>query len=290
MGIRTDLAMEAHAGRLADAGAAAQLPGVRARETTRRGITTTVVEVLDSEGAQLLEKPVGTYVTLSFDRDFLRQPRNFTAASLQLGRAVARMTPRRGPVLVAGLGNRALAPDALGPKALESLVVTRHLGRSLPQLRPVSALAPGVLGTTGLESGEVLQGAVERFQPCCVVAVDALAARSPERICTTVQLADSGIAPGSGVGNRRFPLGRDTLGVPVLAVGVPTVVEAETLLHDALGGRRPPSPAPLCDPAMVVAPRDIDARVETMARFLGWGLSLGLHSGLSPEDVACLVG
>ena len=288
MGIRTDLAMEAHAWCLDDAGAATQLPGVRARETTRRGITTTVVEVLNGEGAKLLDKPVGTYVTLSFDRDFLRQPRQFTAASLQLGRAVARMTPRSGPVLVAGLGNRALAPDALGPKALESLVVTRHLGRSLPQLRPVSALAPGVLGTTGMESGEVLRGVVARVRPCCVVAVDALAARCPERICTTVQLADSGISPGSGVGNHRLALSRETLGVPVLAVGVPTVVEAATLLQDALGSSQ--SPTPLCDPSMVVSPKDIDARVGRMARLVGFGLSLGLHSSLTMEDISCLVG
>lgn len=291
MGIRTDLALEARE-LCREAGETTKLSGVRARETKHRGLTTTVVEVLDDQGAQALGKPVGTYVTLEFSPGQLRKPRAFTAAAVQLGRVLASLVPVRGPVLVAGLGNSAVTPDALGPKTLEHLVVTRHLGRTLPQLRSVSAVAPGVLGTTGLETAEVLRGIVERAAPKCVVAVDALAARRLERVCTTVQLTDTGIHPGSGVGNRRTGLNRETLGVPVIAVGVPTVADAGTLLTDALAARGV-APAPreaLCDPSLVVTPRDIDARIASMARFLGWGLSLGLHRRLTPEDVAGLVG
>ena len=291
MDIRTDLALEAHE-LCREAGETTQLQGVRARETRRRGVTTTVVEVLDDRGARALGKPVGTYVTLEFSRAQLRKPRDFAAAAAALGRALAALLPGQGPVLVAGLGNMAVTPDALGPKALEHLVVTRHLGRGLPQLRPVSAIAPGVLGTTGLESAEVLRAVIERAAPKCVVAVDALAARRVERICTTVQLTDTGITPGAGVGNRRAGLSRETLGVPVIAVGAPTVADAGTLLRDTLTayGVNGVCAKSLCASGLVVSPRDIDAQVALMARFLGWGLSLGLHRRLTPEDVAGLVG
>lgn len=202
------------------------------------------------------------------------------------------MLPGQGPVLVAGLGNAAVTPDAIGPRALDHLVVTRHLGGSFPQLRPVSAIAPGVLGTTGLESVEVIRGIVERSEPCCVVVLDALASRSLERVCTTVQLTDTGISPGSGVGNRRAAFDRETLGVPVLAVGVPTVVDASTLLEDVLeeneckNGKNPIKN----DHSLVVTPKDIDARVGHIARLLGYGVSLGLHRSLRVEDVSCFVG
>lgn len=190
-----------------------------------------------------------------------------------------------------GAGQQCHHPDALGPMSLEHLVVTRHLRKGFPQLRAVSAIAPGVLGTTGLESVEVVRGIVERAQPKCVVVVDALAARRLERVCTTVQLADTGLAPGSGVRNGRAAFTPETLGVPVIALGVPTVVDAATLLEDTVlscGGTV--GHAPLCDPSMVVSPKDIDARVGRMARLVGFGLSLGLHSSLTMEDISCLVG
>ena len=291
MSKRTDLAMEARELWQESAGETTQLPGVRARETTGRGISATVVEILNQEGVRALHKPVGTYVTLELEKGLLREPAGFSRAAARLGKEIAAMVPGSGPVLVAGLGNAAVTPDAIGPRSLEHLVVTRHLGSSFPQLRPVSAIAPGVLGTTGLESVEVVRGIVERSRPCCVVVVDALASRSLERVCTTVQLTDTGITPGSGVGNRRAAFDRETLGVPVLAVGVPTVVEAATLLEDALEARGcKPDREGTCDPSMVVTPKDIDARVERIARLLGYGVSLGLHRSLRVEDVSCFVG
>lgn len=292
MGIRTDLAMEARELWKQSAGETTQLSGVRARETVAKGITTTVVEILDQRGSNALGKPVGTYVTLAFSPRNLREPKGFARAAMRLGKAISDMLPEHGPVLVAGLGNAAVTPDAIGPRALDHLVVTRHLGQHLPMLRPVSAIAPGVLGTTGIETVEILRGIVERSQPCCVIAVDALASRCLDRVCTTVQLADSGLVPGAGVGNRRATLDQQTLGVPVLAVGVPTVVEAGTLLQDILeeNGVKPGKNASLCRENMVVTPRDIDARVLEIARLLGYGVSLGLHHGLGVEDITCLVG
>lgn len=289
---RTDLAMEAHALWREQAGETTKLPGVRARETVSRGIVTTVVEILDADGVRALQKPVGTYVTLELQPGLLREPAGFSRAAVRLGKEIARMIPAQGPVLVAGLGNAAVTPDALGPRALEHVVVTRHLGGSFPQLRAVSAMAPGVLGTTGLESAEVIRGLVERSNPACVVVLDALASRSLDRVCTTVQLADTGISPGSGVGNRRAAFDRASLGVPVLAVGVPTVVEASTLLEDVLeknqvkNGENPIRG----DHVMVVTPKDIDARIDRMARLLGFGVSLGVHKSLRVEDVSCFVG
>lgn len=292
MAQRTDLALEARELWRESAGETTELPGVRARETTSFGLTTTVVEILDRDGARALGKPVGTYVTLELPKGILREPAGFGKAAARLGKELAKMLPKTGPVLVAGLGNSAVTPDAIGPGTLAHLVVTRHLSGMMPQLRPVSAIAPGVLGVTGLESVEVVRGIVERSQPCCVVAVDALASRSPGRVCSTVQLADTGITPGSGVGNRRATFDRDTLGVPVIAVGVPTVVEAGTLLEDVLKEKGGDSSGirDFCDSSMVVTPKDIDARVTRLSRFLGYGISLGIHRGLSVEDISCFVG
>ena len=292
MNKRTDLAMEAKELWQETAGETTKLPGVRAREHLGRGVTTTVVEILNQDGVRALQKPMGTYVTLELEKGLLREPAGFARAAARLGKEISRMLPGQGPVLVAGLGNAAVTPDAIGPRALDHLVVTRHLGGSFPQLRPVSAIAPGVLGTTGLESVEVIRGIVERSEPCCVVVLDALASRSLERVCTTVQLTDTGISPGSGVGNRRAAFDQETLGVPVLAVGVPTVVDASTLLEDVLeeneckNGKNPIKN----DHSLVVTPKDIDARVGHIARLLGYGVSLGLHRSLRVEDVSCFVG
>ena len=288
----TDLALEARELWQESAGETTKLPGVRAREHKVRGVTVTVVEILDAQGAQALRKPEGTYVNLELEKGLLREPAGFSRAAAQLGRELARLIPQEGPVLVAGLGNAAVTPDAIGPRALDHLVVTRHLGANFPRLRAVSAMAPGVLGTTGLESVEVIRGLVERAQPVCVVVVDALASRSPERLCSTVQLATTGITPGSGVGNRRAAFDRQTLGVPVLAVGVPTVVEASTLLHDTLeqAGAGTARHRISFDRTLVVTPRDIDARVGQISRLLGYGISLGLHRSLSMADVSCFVG
>lgn len=289
---RTDLAMEARELWRESAGKTTQLPGVRARERKGRGITTTVVEILNQMGAEALGKPVGTYVTLELEPRLLQDPAGFSRAAVYLGRELTRFVPGRGPVLVAGLGNCAVTSDAVGPKCLQHLVVTRHMGKSYPQLRPVSAIAPGVLGTTGLESVEVVRGVVERSKPACVVAVDALAASSLERLFTTVQLANTGIVPGSGVGNHQAAFDKKTLGVPVIAVGIPTVVEAKTLILNQIQGKNEETRKNYAniDPSLIVTPRDADARVDRVAKLLGFGISLGLHRYLSLEDISCFTG
>lgn len=288
----TDLAMEAREIWQENAGETTKLPGVKARQWSGQGITTTTVKILNEEGERALEKPAGTYVTLEWKKDLLRQPDGFSDMAAFLGRELGKMLPKDGPVLVAGLGNGAVTPDAVGPRTVEHLVVTRHLAESFPQLRPVSAIAPGVLGMTGLESAEIVRGVVEKSKPCCVIVVDALASRSLDRVCTTVQLTDTGITPGSGVGNHRMAFDKASLGVPVVAVGVPTVVEANTFLQDHFEEKveNRDEMETKCDKMMVVMPRDIDARVSRLARLLGYGISLGLHHGLTLADISCFVG
>lgn len=243
---RTDLAVEAHQlwrERAADASA---LAGVRAEETEREGFSATVVTVRNREGAAAIGKPVGRYVTLELDGLLRREEDAFGRAVRAVAAEVEAMAPREGLALVVGLGNRAVTPDSLGPLAADHLLVTRHLVEGLPErfggLRPVAALVPGVLAATGVESALAAAALTARLRPACVVAVDALAARAVERLCRTVQLSDTGIAPGSGVGNHRAALDRDSLGTPVISVGAPTVVDGATLAMDLLAaaGQRGP--------------------------------------------------
>ena len=191
--------------------------------------------------------------------------------------------------MVVGLGNLAITPDLVGPLAVDHTLVTRHLVAHLKEfahLRPVAALAAGVLATTGVESGQLIQAVAERLRPGCIVAVDALASRSVERLCRTVQISDTGIVPGSGVGNHRMALNRQTLGVPVLAVGVPTVVEASTLAMDLLGREEGED---LPGRELFVTPREVDSRVADLARVIGYGVSLALNPELSVDDLTMLL-
>ena len=236
---KIDLALEAK--ELAEGSAAqtTRLAGVKAQEDTVFGYPLTRVEILNREGEAALGKPKGTYLTLELPQlprereEVLRAARGVAAVLEALP-----TLPKQGSVLVAGLGNRRVTPDAIGPRATDFLLVTRHLVQTMPQdfsaLRPVSALAAGVTGTTGIESGELIGAVVKKLKPACLIAVDALAARRQERVCRTVQVSDTGIVPGSGVGNARMALDEEHLGIPVIAVGC---------THGGGGGHPLPGPA-----------------------------------------------
>ena len=194
-----------------------------------------------------------------------------------------------------GLGNRAMTPDAIGPIAVENLLVTRHMVRALPRqfqgFTPVSALCTGVLARTGLETLELIQGAAAHIRPAAVIAIDALAARSRQRLCATVQLSDTGLIPGSGVGNHRRAVDRAALGVPVIAVGVPTVIDGATLCADLLEeAGRPQQDLSGRGADLFVTPQDIDQRVTELGRIVGYGITLALQRGLTLEDVTGLMG
>ena len=292
---RTDLALEAAQLWRESAGEAAELPGVESAEGLREGYPVTTVRILDGRGAQALGKPAGTYITLELDGLARRETDAFGRAARALAAELAPLLPRdpRAPALVVGLGNRAITPDNIGPKAADQTMVTRHLVERVPEhfgaFRPVAALAAGVLGTTGVESGQLVRAVAERIRPACVLCVDALAARSIRRVCRTVQVADTGITPGSGVGNAREALNAETLGVPVIAVGVPTVVDAATLTRDVLAqaGRDGLEPDALGEAGggLIVTPKDIDTQVHDLAKVIGYGINLALHPGLTIQDV-----
>lgn len=288
---RTDLALEAKELWEQSPSRQTKLEGVEAREHTREGFGVDVVRVLDERGEQALGKPVGTYVTLTLDGLKRREEDAFGRAARAIAdelRPLLTSLDQSAPVLVVGLGNRAITPDAVGPLVHQHTMVTRHLVEQVPEhfgsFRPVASLSAGVLGTTGVESGSLIRAVCDAIRPACVIAVDALASRSLHRVCRTVQLADTGIVPGSGVGNHRKALNRETLGIPVIAVGVPTVVDGATLAMDLLGREEPPELARGVENLMVT-PRDIDAQVADLSKVVGFGINLALHDGLSVEDV-----
>ena len=296
---RTDLAVEATQLWQEQAGETTQLRGVQARDSVREGYKVTTVRILDESGAQALGKPVGTYITVELDGLLRREEDAFPRAARALAAELRGLLDLKegDAVLVAGLGNRAITPDGIGPKAADHTLVTRHLVERVPEqfgaFRPVSALAAGVLGTTGMESGELISAVVEKTRPACVLAVDALASRSLRRVGRTVQLSDTGIVPGSGVGNHRMALNRETLGVPVIAIGVPTVVDAATLACDLLSeaGREDLDPAALSGAGenLIFTPREVDTQVGDLAKVIGYGIDLALQSGLDVADIDLLL-
>lgn len=291
---RTDLAVEARELWEEQAGAVTALPGVEARDSLREGIPVNTVRVLDGRGESALGKPRGSYVTLTLEGLAGREEGVFQRAVRALAEELAellRPLPGNGLVLVAGLGNQAITPDAIGPKVHQNTLVTRHLVRQMPEhfgaLRPVASVTAEVMGNTGMESGELVRAVCEKLQPACVVAVDALASRSLKRLCRTVQITDTGITPGSGVGNHRMGLTRDTLGAPVIAVGVPTVVDGATLAADLLGTEELPDLGEGRD--LLVTPKDIDSQVNDLAKVIGFGLSMALQPGISLEELELLL-
>ena len=292
---RTDLALEAKELWAESAEKETKLEGVRARDSLREGYQVTTVDILDEQGASSLGKPVGSYVTVQLEALARREEDAFGRAARAIAAELNGLLklPEEATCLGVGLGNRASTPDAIGPGVADHTMVTRHLVEQVPEhfgsFRPVAALAAGVLGTTGVESGELVKAVAEKIRPGCIIAVDALASRSMDRVCTTVQLANTGIVPGSGVGNHRAALNRETLGVPVIAVGVPTVVDAGTLAADILAeaGQEGLDPEALAGAGdgLMVTPRDIDQRVADLVKVIGYGINLALQPGLTIEDV-----
>ena len=280
--IRTDLAMEAHACWKESAGETSELKGVIAREETLRGFPLTRVEIVDNEGAAALQKPQGTYLTLDVSR--CQGPEGLQEAAGAVAELLEPLLPEEGPTLVAGLGNPAMTPDALGPRCMDHLLITRHLKNVLPQLRETAALSGGVLGTTGLEAAEWVQGVAEHMKPAAVIVVDALAARSLDRLCQSIQISDTGLVPGSGVGNHRMALNRETLGVPVVSVGVPTVVSLETIIHDLTGdcGYLPQK-------GFFLTPDAIDEKIKKLSKMIAYGINLALQPGLTVTDLDALL-
>lgn len=289
MAFRTDLAVEA----IENHKTAAALPHVRQSDRTLEGFAVHEVRILAEDAAREIGKPQGRYLTLELDALIRREEDAFPRACKALSTLLRELLPHPndGPVLIAGLGNRMITPDAIGPQTADHVIATRHLVAQSPAIfadwRPVSALAPGVLGQTGVETGEVICGVLDRVRPAAVIAVDALAAGRLSRLLRTVQLADTGITPGAGVGNARAALNEETLGVPVIAVGVPTVVDGATLAHEISSQLGQPACEALDDlsqPVMITT-RDIDREVADISRMIGYAVNMALHPHLSVADI-----
>ena len=294
---RTDLAVETAEALPTGRDMFAPGTGVTKSECLLCGCPVTRIHVHTPAGARAIGKPEGRYITIDLRPALSRQEALTGRAALCLCRELRALLPppSDGPALVVGLGNDAMTPDAVGAAALEHLLVTRHMVRSMPRqfgaLTPVAALATGVLARTGVETLELIRGAADRLHPSVVIAIDALAARSRHRLCATVQLGDTGLIPGSGVGNHRKAVNARTLGVPVIALGVPTVIDGAALCGDLLAEAGCPQP-PLSGrgAALFVTPQDIDQRVTELGRMVGYAVTLALQRGLTLEDVTGLLG
>ena len=282
MGVRTDIAVEF----MADKTRSDDSVAVHKYEVD--GIEVTNVEILSENAAKEIGKPQGRYVTLETNKgvNIFELPMLRELLIAEIRGLIGRID---GSVLVVGGGNKTVTPDALGPKAAEGVMATRHIPKSLAEklglkgLKSVSVICPGVLGQTGMEAKEIIEGAVERLHPDAIIIVDALAAREVARLGRTVQLSNTGIAPGSGVGNSRTELSEKTLGVKCVTVGVPTVVDASTLCYDLIGENRREHES------MIVTPRDIDRMIEKSGQVIAYSLNIALQPDVDAETLISCV-
>ena len=267
---RTDLALEAHALWKRSAAEETALSGVAAQESDVGEFHLHRVEILDQNGADALGKPVGRYVTVTLNTLPHRTDDAFAPAVNLIANELSALMPQgEGCVLVAGLGNPEITPDAIGSKTAEQILVTRHLIDAVPEhfssFRAVSAIAPGVLGTTGVESGEIIRQVAQGISPDCILVVDALASHGEEHLCKTVQLTDTGIIPGSGVGNARAAITAESMGYPVVAIGIPTVTDGSA--------------------GLMVTPKEIDCFNREFARILAYAVNRTLQPALTLEEL-----
>ena len=281
--VRTDLALEARESFEEDD---VEIRGVSIEEKydEDRDIRVTRVRIETENGAKAMGKPVGEYLTLEApglseeDEDYHRE------VSEELAKYIQELIgEQEQSILVVGLGNREVTPDALGPQVVNNLMITRHIIREYgvrafgrEQMNRVSAIVPGVMAQTGMETSEIVKGIVAETRPDRVIAIDALAARSSKRLNRTIQLCDAGINPGSGVGNHRNGLTKENLGVPILAIGVPTVVDAATIIYDATGDRS--RIAPNLN-GMFVTPKNVDEMIKRLSFTISEAINIALDAG-----------
>lgn len=289
MDFRTDLALERR-----ELAGCADEQGVRCTEYEKDGTNVTEIEVLDERGVKAIGKQPGRYITV--DVPPFTMSSELTDGRLSAVTEILRsMIPEEGTVLVAGLGNLSVTPDSLGPKCAQMVLATRHLtgelarGSGLDALRSTAVIAPGVLGQTGMETSEIISAVCEKIKPCAVICVDALASLSTERLARTVQLSDTGVEPGSGVGNTRAALNEQTLGVPVIAVGVPTVVDALSIARDVTGDVKADDEKLRKYSEMTVAPRETDIVIASASKLLALALNCALQRSLEPAEVLSLM-
>ena len=277
------------------------IDGIEINKYDDGGVTVTEIKVTNENGSRALDKPLGSYVTVEVT-PFSKASDLFSHQLTVLSEQIKKLIPDSGLVLIAGLGNKTITPDALGPRAAELIFATRHIGAELRKsigmenIRNAAVIIPGVLGKTGVETGEIIESVARKVRPCAVIVIDALASRRLERLGTTVQMATSGVVPGSGVGNARSRIDEQTLGIPVLSVGVPTVVDAATLASDLIeqagyaadGAEFEKLLKPIGERIMVT-PKEIDLMIERAAQLVAMSINCALQPELDPKDILAIV-
>ncbi len=294
MELRTDLALEARElfGE--------NISGVEYTVDKKEAIEIEKLVIKTERAGQLLKKPKGTYITIELPpltNDFKDTDKRL----VEIGNEIRALLPYNGLVLVAGLGNINITPDALGPKAMSGVLATRHISgeiaksTGLDKLRPVAVLSTGVTGQTGIETGEHLLSVVKRIRPSAVIVVDALASRRLERLGCTLQISNTGISPGAGVQNHRTKITEETMGVPVIALGVPTVVDAVTLATDLLRVDEESDSVKVREQVspkgrtMVVTPKEIDLLVDRAAKLISLAINFALQKDFDISDLVQLL-
>ena len=246
-------------------------------------------KIANEHGSKALKKPVGEYVALEHFQMLL--PENANIVRPILIKQLEKMIVNKKSVLVVGLGNKNISPDALGPMVADKIIATRHFRGALAKnlglsdLSAVSVIAPGVLGQTGVEVFEIIKAISKEIKPDLILTVDALAAGSVQRLGTTIQITNTGISPGSGVQNKRAEISQKTLDIPVVAIGIPTVVDMETIIHEACEGAKPEPSG-----AMMVTPRDIDQIISRSSTLIASSINQTLFPSLSLEEIQALAG
>ena len=310
-----ELALETHDLLRGDRGG--EIPGVRLTEEVEDIATVHTVTVLNSQGSRIMQKPEGIYVTIHCKELAVNHQGVLESVSDLVTKHLKKfitLSSLEAPVLVAGLGNWKSTPDALGPRVISQLMATRHLYGKVPDeilegVRPVATIAPGVLGMTGIESADIIRSAAKQIKPELILVIDALAAGDISRIGTTIQISNTGISPGAGVGNQRSGINKETMGVPVISIGIPTVVKARIIAHQVLESfweqlhQRPqlsrmlkelPEPTVRnlmqyalepCQHNMEVTPKEIDDLVQNCSTIIARAITRTLHPDMN-EDFA----
>lgn len=316
--IRTDLAVEAK--ELYEEQNKEIISGIKINEYFESGVKITDVDILDENGERNMGKPIGKYITLEMPETFMHDKDVMDDVSRVFSKSLSDIIKldKSMTTLVVGLGNWNVTPDALGPKVVSRLMITRHLKELVPDkidenIRPVCAISPGVLGLTGIETGEIIKSLADKIKPNLIVCIDALASRKTERVNKTIQVGNTGISPGSGIGNRRMEISEKTLGIPVIAIGIPTVVHAATLANDTIDialdelinkstkGSEFYTMLKNLDREekqnlinevlypelgnMIVTPKEIDLVIDVVSKIVANGINIALQPALGLEDI-----
>ncbi|MEY7998979.1 GPR endopeptidase [Clostridium sp. Mt-5] len=316
--VRTDLAVETRERCRKERGG--EVPGVEVEETVEDDIKITCVKIVEDIGEKIMGKPKGSYITVDMPRLTHYDGEIRDKVSKVVGKVLSSMIDidKSMTALVVGLGNWNITPDSLGPKVVSKLMVTRHLKQLVPDkidegIRPVCVISPGVLGLTGIETSEIIKGVVDKVKPNLIICIDSLASRKMDRVNSTVQIGNRGISPGSGVGNRRMELSEKTLGIPVIAIGVPTVVDAATMASDTIDmvldemivqakkgekfyqmlksidkNEKQQMIRELLDPYkenIMVTPKDVDLVVDSISKIIANAINIALQPALDLNDI-----